>query len=69
MPAALSPIALSPADACRYLAISRRTLARLVSLRKIKVRHTGRRVLVDAESLRRYYEGLPEGPLPPVRVR
>ena len=62
-------LALSPADAAMCLAVSRRTLARLIAARKIVCRRTAGRLLIDAASLRAYYESLPTGPLPPVRVR
>jgi excisionase family DNA binding protein len=55
----LEPIALSPRDAAQFLSISKRTLSRLISSRKIDARKGGVRTLVDVASLKAYYEALP----------
>jgi excisionase family DNA binding protein len=55
----LDPIALSPRDAAQFLSISKRTLSRLIALRKIAARKDGPRTLVDVASLKAYYESLP----------
>jgi len=56
---ALEPIALSPRKAAAYLAVSKRTLSRLIRANKIAARKAGLRTLVDVASLKSYYESLP----------
>lgn len=53
------PIALSPDAAAAALGISRRSLYRLLGAGAITARRAGPRTLIDAASLRRYYETLP----------
>jgi excisionase family DNA binding protein len=65
----LTPLALAPADAARFLAISKRTLSRLIRDGRVTARRTDGRLLIDTESLRSYYDSLPVGPHAPVRVR
>jgi hypothetical protein len=55
----LEPIALSPRDATQFLSISKRSLSRLIAPRKIVARKDGVRTLVDAASLKSFYESLP----------
>jgi excisionase family DNA binding protein len=55
----LEPIAVSPRDAARFLSISKRTMSRLISSRKIAARKDGKRTLVDVASLKAYYASLP----------
>ena len=55
----LEPIALSPRDAAQFLSISKRTMSRLISSRKIAARKDGKRTLVDVASLKAYYASLP----------
>lgn len=55
----LEPIALSPREAAAYLAVSKRTLSRLIRANKIAARKAGLRTLVDVASLKAYYESLP----------
>lgn len=55
----LEPIALSPREAASYLAVSKRTLSRLIRANKITARKAGLRTLVDVASLKSYYESLP----------
>ncbi len=55
----LEPIALSPRDAAAVLGLSKRTMSRLISSRKITARKAGLRTLVDVASLKAYYETLP----------
>src|ERR1700676_5092959 len=55
----LEPIALSPRDATQFLSISKRTMSRLISSRKIAARKDGKRTLVDVASLKAYYASLP----------
>lgn len=57
---ALEPLALSPRDAAQFLSISKRTLSRLIRVRKIEARKHGPRTLVDVASLKAYYAGLPK---------
>ena len=56
---ALEPLALSPREAAAYLAVSKRTLSRLIRSKKIAARKAGPRTLVDVASLKAYYETLP----------
>lgn len=62
----LEPVALSPRDAAAYLSVSKRTLSRLITDKKITARKSIGRTLVDVASLKRYYESLPAitGPAP-----
>jgi hypothetical protein len=59
----IQPVALSPADAARYLSISRRSLSRLIASGQViaKKMPGGRtaRTLVDFDSLRSYYASMP----------
>ena len=54
------PLALSPAEAARYLSISKRSLSRQISEGKIEAGKHGPRTLVDVASLKAYYAGLPK---------
>ncbi len=54
------PLAVSPGEAARLLGVSRRTLTRLIQQDKVKAKKLGRRTLIDAQGLRRFFEGLPE---------
>ena len=70
---ALSPIpdsvlAMGPAEAAHALGVSRRHISRLIAGGAIQARRAGRRTLVDAASLRRFYEGLPETKHAPIVV-
>lgn len=56
---ALEPIALSPREAAAFIAVSKRTLSRLIRANKIAARKAGPRTLVDVVSLKAYYESLP----------
>jgi excisionase family DNA binding protein len=56
----LEPLALPPAEAARYLSISKRSLSRLIADGKIAARKHGARTLVDVGSLNAYYASLPE---------
>src|SRR5271168_2737711 len=59
--AALEPLALSPANAARFLSISKRSLSRLIAAKKIEARKDGPpRTLVDVASLKAYYARLPK---------
>jgi excisionase family DNA binding protein len=65
--AELEPLALAPAAAARYLAISKRSLSRLIADGKIAARKHGPRTLVDVGSLKAYYASLPQkGEHPPI---
>jgi hypothetical protein len=57
---ALEPLALSPANAARFLSISKRGLSRLIAAQKIEARKDGPRTLVDVASLKAYYARLPK---------
>jgi len=58
--AALEPLALSPANAARFLSISKRSMSRLIVAKKIEARKDGARTLVDVASLKAYYASLPK---------
>ena len=51
--AMLEPVALSPRDAAKFLAVSRRTITNLIRAKKITARKAGARTLVDVASLKR----------------
>jgi excisionase family DNA binding protein len=53
------PLALSPRDAATMLAVSRRTVSRLIRTHKLVARKHGKRTLVDVESVKSFYAGLP----------
>ena len=53
------PLAVPPNEAARLLAVSRRTVSRLIRERKLVARKLGKRTLVDYSSIRTYYEALP----------
>jgi hypothetical protein len=55
----LQPLALPPLAAAQFLSISKRSLSRLIAAGKIVARKEGSRTLVDVESLKGYYTGLP----------
>jgi excisionase family DNA binding protein len=55
----LQPLALPPQAAAQLLSISKRSLSRLIAAGKIVARKEGSRTLVDVESLKAYYTGLP----------
>ena len=55
----LDPLAVSPREAASLLAISKRTVSRLIRSRKLVARKVGKRTLVDVESIKAYYEALP----------
>jgi excisionase family DNA binding protein len=55
----LEPIALSPRDAAAFIAVSKRTLSRLIRSKTIAARKAGPRTLVDVASLKAYYQSLP----------
>lgn len=55
----LQPLALPLLAAAQLLSISKRSLSRLIADGKIVARKEGSRTLVDVESLKAYYAGLP----------
>jgi excisionase family DNA binding protein len=57
--AVVEPSAVSPREAARLLAVSRRTVSRLIRSHKLVVRKNGKRTLVDYESVKAFYAGLP----------
>src|ERR1700680_5014792 len=60
----LEPIALSPRDAAQFLSISKRTMSRLISSRRIAARKDGKRTLVDVASLKAYLRACRSKPIP-----
>jgi excisionase family DNA binding protein len=56
----METLALSPRDAAAFLAVSKRTLTRLIADKKIEARKSGPRTLVDVASLKAYYASLPK---------
>ena len=63
------PLAVSPGEAARLLGVSRRTLTRLIQQDKVKAKKLGRRTLIDAQGLRRFFEGLCRDRRPGAAVR
>jgi excisionase family DNA binding protein len=59
MPEVITPLALSPKAAAAILSISRRKLDLLIADGVLKARKDGSRTLVDYQSVKAYYEGLP----------
>ena len=57
--AVVEPFAVSPREAARLLAVSRRTVSRLIRTHKLVARKHGKRTLVDVESVKAFYAGLP----------
>jgi excisionase family DNA binding protein len=62
MPAETTPLALSPADAARFLSLSKKTIHRLIAAGKIVAKKSGPRTLVTTESLHAYFANLPTKP-------
>jgi len=58
MATAIEPLALSPADAAKYLSISKRALSLLIADGTLPARKFGRRTLVDVAALKSYYASL-----------
>lgn len=56
---AIEPLAISPREAADMLAISKRTVSRLIRARKLVARKHGKRTLVDVESVKAFYASLP----------
>lgn len=56
----VAQVALSRKDAAAAYSISTWTVDELIAAGKVRARREGRRVLVDAESMRAWYEGLDE---------
>jgi excisionase family DNA binding protein len=56
----METLALSPRDAAAYLAVSKRTLTRLIADKRIEARKSGPRTLVSVASLKAYFESLPK---------
>ena len=57
--AIIEPLAVPPREAARLLAVSRRTVSRLIREHKLVARKLGKRTLVDVESVKAFYAGLP----------
>ena len=55
----IDPAALSPKGAAQYLSITPRAVYNLIADRKLVARKLGSRTLIDFDSVRRFYEGLP----------
>jgi excisionase family DNA binding protein len=62
MPETITPLAMSPADAARFLSLSKKTVHRLIARGKLAAKKSGPRTLVTTESLQAYFEGLPMKP-------
>jgi hypothetical protein len=66
------PVSVSSADAMAMLGVSRRTLSRLIAGGRIKARKfSPTMILIDAQSVRDFHDGLPlvGEPAPVKRVR
>jgi excisionase family DNA binding protein len=57
--AMFEPLAVSPREAADMLAISKRTVSRLIRARTLIARKRGKRTLVDVESVKAFYASLP----------
>ena len=57
-----TPLAMSPADAARFLSLSKKTVHRLIAGGKLVAKKSGPRTLVTTESLQAYFENLPTKP-------
>jgi excisionase family DNA binding protein len=55
----IEPLALSPADAAKFLGISKRSVSNLIIAGKVIARRHGRRTLVETASLREFLASLP----------
>ncbi len=62
-------LALGVAEAAQRLGVSTRTIRRLVATGALQARRMGKLAMIDAASLRRFYEGLPETKHAPIVVR
>jgi len=56
---AVGPLAYTITDAATYLAISKRSVYRLIADCKRIARRHGKRTVIDAASLKAYYASLP----------
>jgi excisionase family DNA binding protein len=57
--ATVEPAALSPKGTAAYLSLSKRTISSLIADGALIAKQSGGRTLVDFESVKRYYSGLP----------
>jgi len=55
----IDPLAMSPADAAKFLGISKRSVSNLIIDGKVIARRHGRRTLVETASLREFLAALP----------
>ena len=55
----VEPAALSPKGTAVYLSLSKRTISSLIADGALIAKQSGGRTLVDFESVKRYYSGLP----------
>jgi excisionase family DNA binding protein len=66
VPETITPLALSPADAARFLSLNKKTIHRLIARGKLVAKKSGPRTLVTTESLQAYFADLPAA-VPAVR--
>jgi excisionase family DNA binding protein len=59
-PETIEPLAMSPEHAAAYLSISRRALSDRIADGAIIAKKDGTRTLVDVDSLKTYFRGLPK---------
>jgi excisionase family DNA binding protein len=57
--ATVEPAALSPKGTAVYLSLSKRTISSLIADGALIAKQSGGRTLVDFESVKKYYAGLP----------
>jgi excisionase family DNA binding protein len=57
--ATIEPAALSPKGTAVYLSLSKRTISSLIADGALIAKQSGGRTLVDFESVKKYYAGLP----------
>jgi excisionase family DNA binding protein len=55
----VEPAALSPKGTVAYLSLSKRTISSLIADGTLIAKRSGGRTLVDFESVKKYYAGLP----------
>ena len=55
----IEPLAVQPVEAARLLSVSRRQISRLIRAHKLVARKLGKRTLVDVDSIKALYSGLP----------
>ena len=55
----VEPAALSPKGVCQYLSLSKRSVSTLIADQVLIAKRCGGRTLIDFESVKKFYAGLP----------